>query len=64
MTVPKQKKPGPKSKMPPVAELCEMYETHTAKEIADKCGVSVSTVRSWIRTLRASVPHEQEGRPV
>lgn len=60
MTIPK-KKPGPRSKMPPAKVLYDLYIDHTAAEIAAKYGVSVSTVRGWIRSLRAelaSVPAE------
>ena len=47
--------------MPPAKVFYALYIDHTAAEIAAKYGVSVSTVRGWIRSLRAelaSVPEE------
>lgn len=54
-----KKKPGPRSKMPDPRVLSELYVDHTAAEIASQYGVSVSTVKAWLRKVRAAVA---EGR--
>lgn len=48
----KKKVGGRPSKKPSEAELSMLYESMTATEIAEKYGVAVSTVRSWITQYR------------
>ena len=43
---------GRPSKRPTNAELAMLYSVMTAKEIAEKFGVSVYTVRNWINKAR------------
>lgn len=38
---------GRPSVRPDVKTFANEYKTHTAKELAEKYGVAVSTVRSW-----------------
>lgn len=49
-----KKQGGRPTKRPSAEKLQEMYSHMTAREIADECGVSESTVRSWIARLRKS----------
>ena len=48
------RKPGGRPSKKPNAEMLSMlYENMTAREIAEQYGVSLSTVRRWIRDCRA-----------
>lgn len=48
-----QKKQGGRpSKCPELTVLNELYVSHTAREIAEEYGVSINTVRGWIRRGR------------
>ena len=47
-----KKAKGRPSKRPPEKELSDMYQTMTAKEIAEHFQVSVNTVKTWIATYR------------
>lgn len=38
---------GRPTQRPDVKTFAKEYETHTARELAEKYGVAVSTVRSW-----------------
>lgn len=51
MTIAK-KKGGRPSKKPSIEMLNMLYQSMTAKEIAEKYGVTESTVRSWIARAR------------
>lgn len=42
-------------KKPSIQELSKLYETHTAPEIAEKYGVKVTTVRSWLKRAREQI---------
>lgn len=59
MTDIKSKKGGRPSKRPSAEQLAMLYETVTAKDIAEEFGVSVSTVRGWIRKVRATARSEE-----
>lgn len=52
----KGKRKGKKSKAPNDETLFKLYETMTAKEIGEKYGVAMGTVRNWIHDAR-----EREG---
>lgn len=47
-----RKSGGRPSKRPANAQLAMLYSIMTAKEIAEKFGVSVYTVRNWINKAR------------
>ena len=49
---------GRPSKRPTNAELEKLYSVMTAKEIAEKFGVSVYTVRNWINKARKEESEE------
>lgn len=51
---------GRPTKKPTDEELTLLYAQYTAREIAEKCGVKESTVRSWIARQRAAARAEQE----
>lgn len=51
MVIPK-KKGGRPSKRPTNAELAILYQSMTAKEVAERYGVSEYTVRNWINKAR------------
>lgn len=53
MSIPK-KKGGRPSKKPSMETLSSLYEHMTAREIAEKYGVSVSTVNTWLWNYRKS----------
>ncbi|WP_296110866.1 helix-turn-helix domain-containing protein [uncultured Alistipes sp.] len=33
-------------------ELAELYQTHTATELAEKYGVKPATIRAWVSRMR------------
>lgn len=53
------KKGGRPTKRPSAEQLAILYETGTAKDIAEEYGVAVSTVRGWIRKVRAMARSEE-----
>lgn len=44
--------PGRPTKRPDIEVLSDLYERHTAREIAVMYGVSTATVRGWIYQYR------------
>lgn len=47
-----KKKGGRPTKKPSNEELARLYSEMTAREIGERFGVSVHTVRNWIRKAR------------
>lgn len=56
------KKQGRPSRMPDTETLAELYFSHTAREIAEQYGVSVSTVKGWIWRLRKAAREEVDAQ--
>lgn len=55
-----RKKGGRPTKRPSLDMLDMLYQTMTAKEIAEQYGVKEATVRSWISRARKEVLNENE----
>lgn len=50
--IPRKKNKGRPSKRPSVSKLAREYSKKSTKDIAQKYGVSESTVRSWVFKAR------------
>ena len=57
-----KKKNGRPTKRPDLQLLSMLYQTMTAKEIAQQYCVSESTVRSWVSRARKQQEREQQQR--
>ena len=57
-----KKKNGRPSVRPDLSTLSMLYQTMTAKEIAQQYNVSESTVRSWVSRARKQQEREQQQR--
>lgn len=57
----KKNRGGKVSKKPTIEVLDELYQKHTAVQIAEMYGVSPSTVRTWIANYRKELKNQGDG---